>query len=248
MKLALGDVIKVKEDMQFYYPFFDKIVGEVYKVTTVINENSALVQRCTENGALKDLNTKRVRNPDMDWAEFTDYYKILKTQDSEKLYEEVEDVRIGDTPLSVAAVEDLLGRIEASGVVSGPDWSVTTTAWPWPSPTTTTAHDFENPDEEVGGGIKSDGGSSSYYDIAIPSWLVAKILERAESDEGAYIKTEELIEFVFDNDFDFGNNFKSSVRAMGKMKGAGKAGNTVGYECNKMDYSTNKIRKRDERG
>ena len=97
------------------------------------------------------------------------------------------------------------------------------------------------------GGIKSDGGSSSYYDIDIPKWLLDRIVER-DLDEGvAYVKTEELIEIVFGNDFDFGTAFKSLVRAKGKMDGVGKAGNTLDYECNKIIYSSNKIKDRNAR-
>ncbi len=53
--------------------------------------------------------------------------------------------------------------------------------------------------------IKSDGGSSSYYDIQIPDWLLEKIKDRG------YLKTEELIE-IMGSDFDLGNIIKCAVR------------------------------------
>ena len=99
---------------------------------------------------------------------------------------------------------------------------------------------------EKGGAIASDGGSSSYYDIGLPQWLVNKIVERQEAGK-AYVKTEELIEVAFANDFDASNIFKSLVRAWGAFNGAGKKGNSVDYDLNKMIYSTEKIRQRSTR-
>ena len=84
--------------------------------------------------------------------------------------------------------------------------------------------------------IVSDGGSSDYYKL--PNSLVGKALATSE------LQTEDIIEHVFDNDFDFGNIFKTLVRLHGLSKGKGKAGNTASYECNKMLYSVKKIDKR----
>jgi hypothetical protein len=94
--------------------------------------------------------------------------------------------------------------------------------------------------------IKSDGGSSSYYDIYLPTWLMQAMVDR-EVDGKVYIKTEELIEVAFESDFDFANAFKSLVRAFGTMSGGGKAGNDVDYEMNKVQYSANKIKERNKR-
>lgn len=94
--------------------------------------------------------------------------------------------------------------------------------------------------------IKSDGGSSSYYDIELPEWLLHNIFER-KSQGQAFIKTEELIDIIFDNDFDAANAFKSLVRAWGSFNGAGKEGNDVGYEVNKIKYSADKLKQRFER-
>ena len=84
--------------------------------------------------------------------------------------------------------------------------------------------------------IVSDGGSSDYYKL--PNSLVEKALTTSE------LQTEDIIEHVFDNDFDFGNIFKTLVRLHGLSKGKGKAGNTAPYECNKILYSVKKIDKR----
>lgn len=43
------------------------------------------------------------------------------------------------------------------------------------------------------------------------------------------------------------NIFKSLVRAWGALNGAGKAGNGVDYECNKIVYSANKLKQRNQR-
>ena len=84
--------------------------------------------------------------------------------------------------------------------------------------------------------VKSDGGSSSYYDLKLSNTTLAFV-------EGTdKIKTEHLIRDVFDNDFDFGNMFKSLVRAYGTTQGAGKEGNDISYEMNKIIYSANKIK------
>lgn len=94
--------------------------------------------------------------------------------------------------------------------------------------------------------IKSDGGSSSYYDIQLPQWLLDKLNERAQNGQ-CYIKTEELIEAAFSSDFDAGNLQKSLVRAWGAFNGGGKLGNDVKYEMTKVKYSADKIIERFER-
>lgn len=97
--------------------------------------------------------------------------------------------------------------------------------------------------DSVNGKIVSDGGSSSYYDLPIPDWLVLAISDR-QAKGNAHIRTEELIDCLFGNDFDFGNVFKSLVRAYQATKGGGKEGNSVEYDCNKITYSANKIKER----
>lgn len=86
--------------------------------------------------------------------------------------------------------------------------------------------------------IKSDGGSSSYYDLYLSNKTVNFICEND------YVKTEQLILDIFGNDFDFGNILKCLVRAYGAMNGQGKLGNSLEYEVNKILYSVNKIKER----
>lgn len=90
------------------------------------------------------------------------------------------------------------------------------------------------------GKIKSDGKSSSYYDLKISKQLLQKFIERSESDT-CYVKVEELINELFGNDFDFGTLFKSTVRGYLQTKGEGKAGNDLEYEMNKVVYYAEKI-------
>jgi len=89
--------------------------------------------------------------------------------------------------------------------------------------------------------IKSDGGSSTYYDIAIPPWLLAKITK------DGFMKTEDFIAECLDNDFDKGTIFKSLIRAHSASKGAGKVGNDIRYESKKIQWSANKMAEVQER-
>ena len=77
------------------------------------------------------------------------------------------------------------------------------------------------------GQVTSDGGSSSYYTLNI---------------NDTKVETEDIIRDVFGNDFDFGNAFKSLVRAYLNTQGKGKAGNELAYELNKIRYSLDKIK------
>lgn len=93
--------------------------------------------------------------------------------------------------------------------------------------------------------IKSDGGSSSYYDIKVPAWLLELLNER--QNEGAcFIKTEE-INTMLGNDFNHSTIFKSLVRAIGIENGGGKAGNSHEYECNKIRYYADRMQEAQER-
>ncbi len=91
------------------------------------------------------------------------------------------------------------------------------------------------------GPIKSDGGSSSYYDLPLMGDLLKEIDSRRVGDI-SYIKTEELIQTVFKNNFSFGTLFKSLIRAQSVVDGIGKAGNDLEYECNKIIYYANQIK------
>lgn len=100
-------------------------------------------------------------------------------------------------------------------------------------------------DRESTGPIKSDGGSSSYYDLNIPEWLLYTLNERQKEGK-CYIKTEEMISAFFGNDFSFGTALKSLVRAWGIKIGAGKAGNDMKYETGKIHYYADKILEQNE--
>lgn len=95
------------------------------------------------------------------------------------------------------------------------------------------------------GPIKSDGGSSSYYDLELPAWLLYTLNERQKEGK-CYIKTEEMIAAFFGNDFSFGTLLKSLVRAWGIKIGAGKAGNDMKYETGKIRYYADKILEQNE--
>ena len=97
--------------------------------------------------------------------------------------------------------------------------------------------------EKPSGKIKSDGGSSSYYDLPISDKLLEALNKRRE-DGQCYVKTEDLIDELFDNDFDFGTLFKSLVRGYLQTKGEGKACNDLEYEMNKVVYYANKIKEK----
>jgi hypothetical protein len=84
--------------------------------------------------------------------------------------------------------------------------------------------------------IVSDGKSSSYYDLKLNQKTIDFILK------SGYIKTEHLIYDLFGNDFDYGTVFKSLVRSYGCINGAGKKGNSLDYELNKVEYYVNRIR------
>ena len=94
--------------------------------------------------------------------------------------------------------------------------------------------------DEKKGPIKSDGGSSSYYDLPVSEWLLYTLNERQKEGK-CYIKTEEMISAFFGNDFSFGTLLKSLVRASGIKIGAGKAGNDMKYETGKIRYYADKI-------
>lgn len=91
------------------------------------------------------------------------------------------------------------------------------------------------------GAIKSDGGSSTYYDIALPDGLLDELIRRKQDEGQSYIKTEEIIHLGLGNDFDAGNIFKCLVRMESLKQGKGKAGNSLEYDANKVLYSAKKI-------
>lgn len=147
----------------------------------------------------------------------------------------------GRTPLSVSIVSEMfeLGLWVFIQYVETPEEEVD-------DEETDQVTDSVGDSAQVGGAIKSDGGSSTYYDIPVPEWLIARIVQRF-LEGNAYVKTEELIEVAFKSDFDAGNVLKSLVRLFGAFNGAGKEGNSVDYEKKKIEYSVNKLAQRFER-
>jgi len=75
--------------------------------------------------------------------------------------------------------------------------------------------------------VKSDGGSSSYYELEVA---------------GNKIETHQVISDVFGNDFDLGNTFKALVRIQASLNGGGKAGTSIEYDLNKIIYTCNKLK------
>lgn len=93
--------------------------------------------------------------------------------------------------------------------------------------------------------VKSDGGSSSYYELKFPKELIKKALEEAESTDSptVVIETEDVIRYALANDFDRGNIFKCMVRITSLEAGLGKAGNDALYDANKVVYSALKMQR-----
>lgn len=77
--------------------------------------------------------------------------------------------------------------------------------------------------------VKSDGGSSSYYQIPFP--------------DGSTVEMKDIIKHGFSNDFDYGNVLKALKRIHEARKGKGKAGTSVEYDFNKIDFFLKEIKK-----
>ena len=92
--------------------------------------------------------------------------------------------------------------------------------------------------------IKSNGGSSPYYDIPVPNWLLNILQQRKDEGDDCFIKTEELIE-ILGSDFDEANILKCLIRINSLKKGVGKEGNDVEYDVNKIIYSANRLKERE---
>lgn len=88
--------------------------------------------------------------------------------------------------------------------------------------------------EDLKKSIKSDGGSSSYYDFTIPSV--------------GTLKTEQIIRYMVNNDFDLGNVIKCCRRITSFNEGVGKEGNDELYDWKKIKYTAEKRIKEIENG
>ena len=79
--------------------------------------------------------------------------------------------------------------------------------------------------------IKSDGGSSSYYELTITN----------KAGESIKCETGDVIRALVGNDFDFGNCVKALRRMYLATLGMGKEGTDIPYDCNKVRYFLSEI-------
>jgi hypothetical protein len=79
--------------------------------------------------------------------------------------------------------------------------------------------------------IKSDGGSSSYYELTITN----------KAGESIKCETGDVIRALVGNDFDFGNCVKALRRMYLASLGMGKEGTNIPYDCNKIRYFISEI-------
>jgi len=93
--------------------------------------------------------------------------------------------------------------------------------------------------------IKSDGGSTSYYELTLPQHVVDDIKRQIEGCcETIKIETGDVIEMLVGNDFDAGNIIKALRRIFEAKKGKGKVGTTIQYDINKCRYSIDEVEKK----
>ena len=91
---------------------------------------------------------------------------------------------------------------------------------------------------------KSDGGSSSYYELALPKPVIDSIKKQlADGVENPIIETGDVIKMLVNNDFDAANVIKALRRIFMSIEGKGKEGTDIAYDLNKCDYFINEIRK-----
>lgn len=96
---------------------------------------------------------------------------------------------------------------------------------------------LEYSEEQKENSIKSDGGSSEYYQ---------KTITRLEDGETFDCQTGDIIRCLVNNDFDGGNIVKAVDRIFQSIQGKGKEGTSIEYDCNKIIYFANIIKKRFE--
>ena len=79
--------------------------------------------------------------------------------------------------------------------------------------------------------IKSDGGSSSYYQLTIKN----------KSGESLQVETGDVIEALVGDNFKFGNIIKALRRMYLVTQGSGKEGTSLSYDKKKCIYFLNEI-------
>ena len=86
--------------------------------------------------------------------------------------------------------------------------------------------------------VKSDGGSSKYYQITIRTQ--ESNIRLVDNDElqlvDVDLETGDIIRALVDNDFDLGNCLKAIRRIHQSSKGEGKSGTSIEYDINKIKY------------
>jgi hypothetical protein len=80
--------------------------------------------------------------------------------------------------------------------------------------------------------VKSDGGSSAYYEVTI----------QRRDGQRFTCQTGDIIRALVANDFDLGNIIKAARRVSQSLQGKGKAGTSIAYDLNKIEYHLNEIR------
>lgn len=79
--------------------------------------------------------------------------------------------------------------------------------------------------------VKSDGGSSSYYQLTITN----------KDRETIKCETGDVIRSLVGNDFDLGNCVKALRRIYLSSIGQGKEGTDLAYDCNKVRYFIDEV-------
>jgi len=91
------------------------------------------------------------------------------------------------------------------------------------------------------GKVKSDGGSSSYYELEVPQYVLNRLAAQERDNTTPTIETGDVIKMLVDNDFDAGNIIKALRRIIQAKKGVGKAGTDIKYDINKVKYFISEI-------
>lgn len=83
--------------------------------------------------------------------------------------------------------------------------------------------------------VKSDGGSSSYYElnVRVPASDCTTVTDQLIDVK---LETGDVIRTLVDNDFDLGNVIKALRRLHLAANGKGKVGTDVEYDCKKIEY------------
>lgn len=89
--------------------------------------------------------------------------------------------------------------------------------------------------ENESGAVKSDGGSSPYYEIALPQHIIDRIVKTGK------IEVKDVVRYGFGNDFDCGNIIKATKRIYENKQGRGKAGTDTKYDANKIKFFTEEL-------